>query len=171
MDTDASVRAIPPRSMWGDSRESLPLSMLSTNIDHASSRPSAGTLFSAERASIYSSRDVSAPAIASDRNSYYATSHRHVARDKDRDKDSHRERDFAADSRSINYDAKSLNLDAKSLGGDVASLRGYEGSLRSGALGHGRNDSIPSGAHSPLVGSPILRRPSGALTFSSDIRD
>lgn len=171
MDTDASVRAIAPKSMWGDSRESLPLSVLSANIDHSSTRPAVGGLVSAERASIYSSRDVSAPAIASDRNSYYAASHRQV-KDRERDKEAHRDRDFAADGRSINYDAKSLNFDGRSLGGDVASLRGYEGSVRSGALGHGRNDSIPSGAPSPMVGgSPLLRRPSGALTFSSDVRD
>ncbi|KAG9758750.1 hypothetical protein KCU73_g3741, partial [Aureobasidium melanogenum] len=171
MDTDASVRAIAPKSMWGDSRESLPLSVLSANIDHSSTRPAVGGLVSAERASIYSSRDVSAPAIASDRNSYYAASHRQV-KDRERDKETHRDRDFAADGRSINYDAKSLNFDGRSLGGDVASLRGYEGSVRSGALGHGRNDSIPSAAPSPMVGgSPLLRRPSGALTFSSDVRD
>jgi hypothetical protein len=171
MDTDASVRAIAPKSMWGDSRESLPLSLLSANIDHTSTRSAVGPLISAERASIYSSRDVSAPAIASDRNSYYAASHRQV-RDRERDKESHRDRDFGADGRSINFDAKSLNFDGRSLGGDVASLRGYEGSVRSGALGHGRNDSIPSGQPSPMVGgSPLLRRPSGALTFSSDVRD
>ncbi|KAI5261407.1 hypothetical protein E4T47_09443 [Aureobasidium subglaciale] len=171
MDTDASVRAIAPKSMWGDSRESLPLSVLSANIDHTSSRPSVGGLISAERASIYSSRDVSAPAIASDRNSYYAASHRQV-KDREREREAHRDRDFASDGRSLNFDAKSLNFDGRSLGGDVASLRGYEGSIRSGALGHGRNDSIPSGAPSPMVGgSPLLRRPSGALTFSSDVRD
>jgi hypothetical protein len=171
MDTDASVRAIAPKSMWGDSRESLPLSVLSSNIDHTSTRSAVGPLISAERASIYSSRDVSAPAIASDRNSYYAASHRQV-RDRERDKESHRDRDFGGDGRSINYDAKSLNFDGRSLGGDVASLRGYEGSVRSGALGHGRNDSIPSGQPSPMVGgSPLLRRPSGALTFNSDVRD
>ncbi|CAD0089976.1 unnamed protein product [Aureobasidium vineae] len=173
MDTDASVRAIAPKSMWGDSRESLPLSVLSANIDHTSSRPAVGGLISAERASVYSSRDVSAPAIASDRNSYYAASHRQV-RDRERDKEAHRDREFGADGRSINFDAKSLNFDGRSLAGDHASLRGYEGSVRSGALGHGhaRNDSIPSGAPSPMVGgSPLLRRPSGALTFSSDVRD
>jgi hypothetical protein len=171
MDTDASVRAIAPKSMWGDSRESLPLSVLSSNIDHTSTRSAVGPLISAERASIYSSRDISAPAIASDRNSYYAASHRQV-RDRERDKESHRDRDYGADGRSINFDSKSLNFDGRSLGGDVASLRGYEGSVRSGALGHGRNDSIPSGQPSPMVGgSPLLRRPSGALTFRSDTRD
>lgn len=166
MDTDASVRAIPPRSMWGDSRESLPLSLLSANIEHSSARPSVGALTSAERASVYSSQGVSAPALASDRNSYYAASYRQLAKDRERDKDGH-----GADGRSINFDAKSLNYDGRSLAGDVSSLRGYEGSVRSGALGHGRNDSIPSGAPSPMIGSPLLRRPSGALTFSSDIRD
>lgn len=32
MDTDASVRALAPSSLWGGSRESLPLSVLSSNV-------------------------------------------------------------------------------------------------------------------------------------------
>ncbi|KAI9734789.1 MAG: hypothetical protein M1818_006776 [Claussenomyces sp. TS43310] len=79
MDTDASVRALAPSSLFGGSRESLPLSVLSTSIDpHGTvspsgmhqSRPSVGGP-AAERASIYSSTGV-APALPSDRNSYYA---------------------------------------------------------------------------------------------------
>jgi len=76
MDTDASVRALAPSSVFGGSRESLPLSILSANIEpssgpstaHHQSRPS-GALN--ERASIYSSAGI-APALPSDRNSYYA---------------------------------------------------------------------------------------------------
>lgn len=76
MDTDASVRALAPSSVFGGSRESLPLSILSANIEpmgtssntHHQSRPS-GALN--ERASIYSSAGT-APALPSDRNSYYA---------------------------------------------------------------------------------------------------
>jgi hypothetical protein len=76
LDTDASVRAIAPSSLFGNSRESLPLSVLSSNIETASSifppqnRPTVG-LASAERASVYSSSGV-APIITSERNSYYA---------------------------------------------------------------------------------------------------
>jgi hypothetical protein len=76
MDTDASVRALAPSSLFGGSRESLPLSVLSANIDPAASMPtphqprqSVGGLN--ERASIYSATGV-APALPSERNSYYA---------------------------------------------------------------------------------------------------
>ncbi|KOS22366.1 hypothetical protein ESCO_001837 [Escovopsis weberi] len=68
MDTDASVRALAPSSVWGGSRESLPLSVLSANIDpsntHSSSR------LNAERNSIYSATGV-APAIPGERSSAF----------------------------------------------------------------------------------------------------
>lgn len=162
MDTDASVRAMAPNSVWGGSRESLPLSVLSGTADGAASttglyaasqsRPSIGGLASAERASVYSSQGVSAPALASERNSYYA---------------GRKDLSDAKSLRSITnldarsqYDAKSIN-DARSMNADTRSLRGYEGSIRSGALGHGRNDSIPGSIGSPLA-SPGLRLASGA---------
>jgi hypothetical protein len=76
MDTDASVRALAPSSLFGGSRESLPLSVLSANVDSSSivptshqPRPNVGGLN--ERASIYSATGV-APALPSERNSYYA---------------------------------------------------------------------------------------------------
>ena len=75
MDTDASVRALAPSSLFGGSRESLPLSVLSANIESSSvaaphqGRPSVGGLN--ERASIYSATGVT-PALPSERNSYYA---------------------------------------------------------------------------------------------------
>lgn len=77
LDTDASVRALAPSSVWGGSRESLPLSVLSGNVDSSNiyspqNRPSVGGLASAERASVYSSSGVTAPAFSSDHNSYYA---------------------------------------------------------------------------------------------------
>jgi len=157
MDTDASVRAIPPSSVWGGSRESLPLSILSATVEtgpstglytNSQSRPSMGGLASA---SVYSSQGVSAPALASERNSYYKSP-----------------KDFAdaKSLRSINqFDSKSIN-DAKSM--DVSSLRGYEGSTRSGAAGHSRNDSVPGSISSPLA-SPGVRHPStsGALSRRS----
>lgn len=40
MDTDASVRALAPSSIFGGSRESLPLSVLSANLDSAAPRVS-----------------------------------------------------------------------------------------------------------------------------------
>jgi hypothetical protein len=75
MDTDASVRALAPSSLFGGSRESLPLSVLSANIDPsiAPSRHQAAASVGGlnERASIYSATGVT-PALPSERNSYYA---------------------------------------------------------------------------------------------------
>lgn len=66
LDTNASVRALAPSSIFGGSRESLPLSVLSGNVNEPSnssafnaqgvlSRPSLVGLASAERVSVYSS--------------------------------------------------------------------------------------------------------------------
>lgn len=73
MDTDASVRALAPSSVWGGSRESLPLSILSANIDSAGTPGLHGSSsrVGAERNSIYSSTGVPLP-IPGDRNSHYA---------------------------------------------------------------------------------------------------
>ena len=147
MDTDmASVRALAPSSVWGGSRESLPLSVLSGNVEggtgssglHAStsqSRPSIGGLASTERASVYSSQGVN---IASERNSYY----------------SYKPGKDLSDAKSLrsitNIDARSMNADAKSMG-EVGSLRNYESSVRSGKASHTRNDSIPGSIGSPLT--------------------
>ena len=48
VDTDASVRALAPSSVFGGSRESLPLSVLSSNFESGLGRSVAG-----ERASLY----------------------------------------------------------------------------------------------------------------------
>ncbi|KAG0125286.1 hypothetical protein HOY82DRAFT_581497 [Tuber indicum] len=48
LDTDASVRALAPSSLWGGSRESLPLSVLSGNLD-------VGRSVAGERGSLYGS--------------------------------------------------------------------------------------------------------------------
>ncbi|OBT91160.1 hypothetical protein VE02_00069 [Pseudogymnoascus sp. 03VT05] len=73
MDTDASVRALAPSSLFGGSRESLPLSVLSANIDAPPSATTSAALqarIGTERASIYSATGV-APALPSERNSLY----------------------------------------------------------------------------------------------------
>lgn len=75
MDTDASVRALAPSSLWGGSRESLPLSVLSGSFDPSGMQAAAGihggnSRLGAERNSIYSATGV-APAIPSDRTSLY----------------------------------------------------------------------------------------------------
>ena len=77
LDTNASVRALAPASMFGGSRESLPLSVLSgpvvetkpNNNDSMLSRNAAAGM-AAERASLISSSGI-APALASERNSYH----------------------------------------------------------------------------------------------------
>ncbi|KAI9848201.1 MAG: hypothetical protein M1837_000875 [Sclerophora amabilis] len=83
LDTDASVRALAPSSLWGGSRESLPLSVLSANAVDPNvapaatlgglhqNRPPAGGMASGERASVYSASGIG-PALSSERNSYYA---------------------------------------------------------------------------------------------------
>nr|XP_036581054.1 uncharacterized protein CTRU02_09019 [Colletotrichum truncatum]KAF6789227.1 hypothetical protein CTRU02_09019 [Colletotrichum truncatum] len=77
-DTDASVRALAPSSLWGGSRESLPLSVLSANIDQGAGMPptpglhhSTSRIANAERTSIYSATGI-APAMPGERNSFYA---------------------------------------------------------------------------------------------------
>ena len=145
MDTDASVRALAPSSVFGGSRESLPLSVLSGNADASAtpggyytnqSRPSIGGLASAERASVYSSQGAG---LASERNSLI----------------SHRPAKDMADGKSLRSITLGDKADSRSLGGDVGSLRGYEGSMRSGKVGHSRNDSIPGSIGSPLVSSKM----------------
>lgn len=78
MDTDASVRALAPSSVWGGSRESLPLSVLSANMDGFRDMPptpglhqSTSRLAGNERASIYSTTGISL-ALPGERNSLYA---------------------------------------------------------------------------------------------------
>lgn len=84
LDTNASVRALAPSSVFGGSRESLPLSVLSgvgeasntnpnpsvLNASGVLSRPSLVGLASAERASVYSS---SGAAPSGERGSFYAS--------------------------------------------------------------------------------------------------
>lgn len=78
LDTNASVRALAPSSLFGGSRESLPLSVLSANVSDQPHTPGiyqgrhpSGNTPNAERASVYSSSGI-APALSSERNSYYA---------------------------------------------------------------------------------------------------
>ncbi|KAJ6000818.1 hypothetical protein N7481_001227 [Penicillium waksmanii] len=83
LDTNASVRALAPSSVFGGSRESLPLSVLSGNVVEPSNtsafnaqgvltRPSVVGLASAERISVYSSSGT-APMVggAGERGSHY----------------------------------------------------------------------------------------------------
>ena len=74
LDTNASVRALAPSSIFG-SRESLPLSVLSSTLDSGAGtlhhgRNTVGGLASVERASVYSSSGV-APQLNSERNSFH----------------------------------------------------------------------------------------------------
>ncbi|KAL1965092.1 hypothetical protein VTN77DRAFT_6005 [Rasamsonia byssochlamydoides] len=80
LDTNASIRALAPSSIFGGSRESLPLSVLSANVGEVStgnasgvhSRPSIGGLASAERASVYSTSGAGPFVSGGDRSSYIA---------------------------------------------------------------------------------------------------
>lgn len=79
MDTNASVRALAPSSLFGGSRESLPLSVLSGTVGdqasaaglHQGRTAVSSGMPNTERASVYSSAGI-APALSSERNSYYA---------------------------------------------------------------------------------------------------
>ncbi|KAK4496124.1 hypothetical protein PRZ48_012103 [Zasmidium cellare] len=168
MDTDASVRALAPSSVFGGSRESLPLSVLSGNANEAPPRHSV-TGAAAERASVYSSSGLvrdnfASSTLASERNSYYAKpaqasdakSLRSISNLK-RDEDKASITGVYA--RSDYGDAKSLNA-----GGDVASLR----SIGVGnAEGHARNGSIPGSIGSPVNTPSLLRQTSTGGTMLS----
>jgi hypothetical protein len=71
------VKALAPSSIFGGSRESLPLSVLSgpapdnSSLSAVHNRPAVGGIPAAERASVYSSSGV-VPALTGDRSSYYA---------------------------------------------------------------------------------------------------
>lgn len=80
LDTNASVRALAPSSLFGASRESLPLSVLSANVEGISgihhppvsrAGPAVGGLASAERVSVYSASGI-VPILGNERNSHYA---------------------------------------------------------------------------------------------------
>jgi hypothetical protein len=148
LDTDASVRALAPSSVWGGSRESLPLSVLSATVEglhdtQNKGRPSVGGLASAERASVYSSSGIAAPVLSSERNSYYASKQGH---------------------------------DAASIRSGLLGHAGGDGaSMRSGLLGHGRNDSITGsiggmGGTAASIGaptSPLASPKEGAMRLGS----
>ena len=78
LDTNASVKALAPSSVFGGSRESLPLSVLSATVNdqastsgqHQQGRSVSIGLAGAERASVYSSSGITP---AAERGSYYAS--------------------------------------------------------------------------------------------------
>ncbi|CAI7564047.1 unnamed protein product [Penicillium glandicola] len=84
LDTNASVRGLAPSSVFGGSRESLPLSVLSGNTTEASnnsvfnasgvlSRPSIVGLASAERISVYSASAAPLASTTAERGGLYTT--------------------------------------------------------------------------------------------------
>ncbi|KAM7203943.1 hypothetical protein V8F33_001914 [Rhypophila sp. PSN 637] len=145
-DTDASVRALAPSSLFGGSRESLPLSILSANMNMDVGGP--GTSGSAgpagpttpglhrgtsgmanERTSIYSATGILGGTAASERNSLYA---------------------------------KQVQVPGLATGG------GETASMRSGLLGHGTTDSFSGGVHggSTGTGATVLVTASSPLANS-----
>ncbi|EME44830.1 hypothetical protein DOTSEDRAFT_152882 [Dothistroma septosporum NZE10] len=171
MDTDASVRAMAPNSVFGGSRESLPLSVLSSNVnsgDAPRQSYSHGVYGSAaaERASVYSSSGlrenmVSPVPPGSERNSYYA---------KQSDAKSLRSiNNLKDDTRSITGIYPRSELDNRSLNttGDVASLRSFEVNSNS----HARTGSIPGSIGNAFAAPSLLRQASGATALSLGRRD
>lgn len=154
MDTDASVRAMAPSSVFSSSRESLPLSVLSSSNAERYSTSGMHTA-SAERTSIYSSsgmmreRDaggVASPALASERNSYYANKQPGDAKSLRSITNLQRNEDARSiggiDSRSL-YDARSTH--------DVASLRSVDARSQLASADHGRNGSVHGSIGGPAV--------------------
>ncbi|KAL2117156.1 hypothetical protein VTJ04DRAFT_9324 [Mycothermus thermophilus] len=133
LDTDASVRALAPSSLWGGSRESLPLSVLSATMEGSQAPPPPGTPgggaglrsagsangISTERASIYSATGILGTAAvgAGERASLYGPGPASAA-------------------------GKAAL--AGGVGGDGASVR-------SGLLGHGRTDSANGSIGGPAA--------------------
>jgi hypothetical protein len=125
-------------------------------------------LASAERASIYSNQGVTAPALASERNSYYAGPRKDIGDAKSLRSMTGLDTRSQYDARSINnVDSRSLKADdARSLRNQEGSIKNYEGSVRSGALGHGRNDSISGSIGSPLASPGFVRHASASGALS-----
>ncbi|KAA8649180.1 hypothetical protein EYZ11_007427 [Aspergillus tanneri] len=87
LDTNASVRALAPSSVFGGSRESLPLSVLSGNVGESPnnpsvlSRPSMVGLASTERISVYSASGAAPLGGTGERGSFYANKQSSVTGD------------------------------------------------------------------------------------------
>lgn len=92
VDTNASVRALAPSSVFGGSRESLPLSLLSGSVVEPSNtsafnaqgvltRPSIVGLASAERISVYSSPGTAPLANGGERGSFHTAKQSQTAND------------------------------------------------------------------------------------------
>lgn len=158
LDTDASVRALAPSSLFGNSRESLPLSVLSANatipdgeaagrpsgIFSSTSRPLVGGLASAERASVYSA-SASLTGVPATRDS---TTRDGTPRDT-------LTRDGVNSERNSYYAPKS--------GLDAASVRsGLTGHGSVTLQGHGRENSITGSFTGMPYGSSPLASPKEA---------
>jgi len=151
LDTDASVRALAPNSLYNASHESLPLSVLSSpdmQSQAQTTRPSVSLSFGgAERASVYST---SAAVPQSERNSYYANP-------KTRDA-------VGDDCRSVRsgYGASIIGRESV-LGSKADSIRGYLGdassvrSVKSGYLGHTRGESYGANGWTSPLASPGIK--------------
>jgi hypothetical protein len=124
-DTDASVRALAPSSLFGGSRESLPLSVLSATIDGGAGGPTTPGLHRG-------ATTTAAAAVANERNSIYSTT------------------GILASERNSLYTKQSIGGPAGVGGGGG----GDGSSVRSGLLGHGRADSV-SGSIGGMATSPL----------------
>ena len=174
LDTDASIRALAPSSQWGGSRESLPLSTLSQSneaqppgtipptsntggVYYSGQRPSIATFASAERASVYSSQGVNAPALSSERNSIYAGRPGRQENDASSLKATDGGSLKATDGGSVKAtDGNSVKAtDGGSLKAmDASSLKATDAASTRSGLGHGRNDSLAGSVGPSPLASP-----------------
>ncbi|KAL1887310.1 hypothetical protein Cpir12675_006598 [Ceratocystis pirilliformis] len=146
-DTDASVRALAPSSLWGGSRESLPLSILSANLESGPPGGGPGGSGSGSGAGSFGAMgpSVSVPPTTShsnalslsDRNSIYT---------------------------SINPSTVTSNVTGAR--GDGSSLR----SMRSGGL-HLQNIADSVGSSGPTVSSPLASPMEDASLETQSLRE
>ncbi|KKA27186.1 hypothetical protein TD95_004675, partial [Thielaviopsis punctulata] len=147
-DTDASVRALAPSSLWGGSRESLPLSVLSANIENAgtaTSMPAMPSIAPTVSATNPSALGASS-AAAGERASVYSMA-------------------LGTGDRSSVY----TSITGTAPKGDGASVR----SVRSGLYGHARadsvNGSIAGGLTTTPLASPVEEVSMENLTLSGNV--
>ena len=182
LDTDASVRALAPSSLFGNSRESLPLSVLSANFDGSSTplMPSASASsatamgagnsvtappgfplqMTSSRLSAASASLTNSPATINSTSNATTSSTSTATTTTAATVAAERSSIYSAtgvigvgSDRSIFYTRQNLNSNAA--GGDGASVRSGR-SGRSGFIGHGRSESVSGSIGGSLIGSPLV---------------
>ncbi|EPE07728.1 hypothetical protein F503_00450 [Ophiostoma piceae UAMH 11346] len=182
LDTDASVRALAPSSLFGGSRESLPLSVLSANFDGSSTplMPSASASsatamgagssvtgppgfplqMTTSRMSVASASLANSPATINSASNATTSTTSTATTTTAAAVAAERSSIYSAtgvigvgSDRNIFYTRQTLNGNAA--GGDGASIRSGR-SGRSGFVGHGRAESVTGSIGGSLIGSPLV---------------